>query len=118
MKWFKEVFLPSFDECKNRKITEKQAQIFKKYLDFNTVKRYSAVIDRKIIILECLPHLKWIEYYLTVKKDNSEIVKELRSKINQLEEEWGIALENKEEDKLNNIENKINEIENTIQNLY
>ena len=34
MKWFKEVFLPSFEDCKGKRISEKQGMIFEKYLDF------------------------------------------------------------------------------------
>lgn len=33
MKWFKEVFLPSFGTCKDRRISEKQAEIFKRYMN-------------------------------------------------------------------------------------
>ena len=35
MKWFKEVFLPSFEDCKGKRISEKQGMIFEKYLDFD-----------------------------------------------------------------------------------
>ena len=118
MKWFKEIFLPSFEECNNKKITEKQAIIFKKYLNFESVKRYSSIINGKIIILECFPHLKWIEYYLTIKKDNSETIKSLRNTIKYLEEDWDIAFKENDENKMGNIEKEINKIEKMIQRLY
>ena len=35
MKWFKEVFLPSLEDCKGKRISEKQGMIFEKYLDFD-----------------------------------------------------------------------------------
>ena len=28
MKWFKEVFLPSFEDCKGKRVSEKQGMIF------------------------------------------------------------------------------------------
>ena len=33
MKWFKEVFLPSFENCNGKRVSGKQGQIFEKYLD-------------------------------------------------------------------------------------
>ena len=56
MKWFKEVFLPSFEDCKGKRVSEKQGMIFEKYLDFekgrDNAEYYSKVIDGKKIRLQ------------------------------------------------------------------
>lgn len=56
MKWFKEVFLPSFELCDGKQITEKQAQIFIKYLkdckESDNATYYTGNIDCKSIILQ------------------------------------------------------------------
>lgn len=77
MKWFKEVFLPSFAECKDRCITEKQADIFMKYLknikEDDCATTYSDVIEHKRITLQ--DSLEWAgyktlkhKYYLTIQE--------------------------------------------------
>lgn len=56
MKWFKEVFLPSFEDCKGKRVSEKQGQIFEKYLDFDysndNAEYFKKVIDGKKIKLQ------------------------------------------------------------------
>lgn len=56
MKWFKEVFLPSFEDCKGRRVSEKQGMIFEKYLDFekeiDNAYYYSKEINGKKIRLQ------------------------------------------------------------------
>lgn len=56
MKWFKEVFLPSFEDCKGKRVSEKQGQIFEKYLNFDysndNVEYFTKVIDGKKIKLQ------------------------------------------------------------------
>ena len=56
MKWFKEVFLPSFENCNGRRVSEKQGMIFEKYLDFESERDnatyYSKVVDNRKIRLQ------------------------------------------------------------------
>lgn len=83
MKWFKEVFLPSFERG-TKKISEKQAEIFKKYLSESYEKDngeyFTSVIDGISITLQdslvfngCYydkkgRHTKYYhEYYLTIR---------------------------------------------------
>ena len=85
MKWFKEVFLPSFELYNGKQITEKQAQIFIKYLkdykESDNTTYYSGNIDGKSIILQessvyngCYYNSKGRhtnyrkEYYITIKQ--------------------------------------------------
>ncbi len=85
MKWFKEVFLPSFEDCKGKRVSEKQGQIFEKYLDperhsNDNAEYFSKVINGKHIRLQrsssfngCYydksgRHTKYItEYYITIE---------------------------------------------------
>lgn len=56
MKWFKEIFLPSFEDCKGKRISEKQGMIFEKYLDFEDSKDnaeyFSKVVNGRKIKLQ------------------------------------------------------------------
>lgn len=84
MKWFKEVFLPSFENCEGRRVSEKQGEIFRKYLDFSkeqyNAEYYTKEIDGKIITLQMSSvfngchynktgrHTDYrTEYYITIK---------------------------------------------------
>lgn len=53
MKWFREVFLPSFEDCKGKRISEKQAEIFIKYLpdssEFDNAFYYKGTVDERSI---------------------------------------------------------------------
>lgn len=77
MKWFKEIFLKSFEDCRGRRITEKQANIFIKYLPnredlfgFNAT-YYSGLIDNREIRVQesstCCGRSYRQEYFLTIK---------------------------------------------------
>lgn len=79
MKWFKEIFLPSFENCNDRKITEKQANIFMKYLknvkENECSTEYSDTIDeRKIVLTDSIEWHGWkngrpnkeSRFYLTI----------------------------------------------------
>lgn len=56
MKWFKEVFLSSFENCNGKRVSEKQGQIFEKYLDFESERDnatyYSKIVDNRKIRLQ------------------------------------------------------------------
>ena len=75
MKWFKEVFIPSFKKGTTR-ISEKQADIFKKYLkdsheQFNA-EYFTDTLNGLTIVLQDSLVLKgykqyYHEYYLTIK---------------------------------------------------
>ena len=77
MKWFREIFLKSFEDCKGRRITVKQANIFIKYLPerydsvgFNATYYNGIINNRKIIVQEsdvCCGHGYRQEYFLTIK---------------------------------------------------
>lgn len=84
MKWFKEIFLPSFEICNGKRVTEKQGMIFEKYLDFShsndNAEYFIKVIDNKKIKLQkssafngCYynksgRHTRYItEYYITIE---------------------------------------------------
>ena len=80
MKWFKTVFLPSFETCKGKRISEKQYNLFIKYLYDRYLYKESNLgnayileyhID-EIIIITQQSHAGygkgWEEYYLTIKK--------------------------------------------------
>jgi hypothetical protein len=49
MKWFKEVFLPSFEDCQGKRISEKQGMIFEKYLDPENYSHDNAEYFSKIV---------------------------------------------------------------------
>lgn len=59
MKWFRDVFLKSFDECKGKRISEKQAEVFIRYLpdsfESDNACYYTGMIDRKNIKVQESP---------------------------------------------------------------
>ena len=86
MKWFREVFLKSFDECKGKRISEKQAEVFIRYLpdsfESDNACYYTGMIDRKNIKVQESPVYSGCrytskgrhtiyknEYYLTITMD-------------------------------------------------
>lgn len=79
MKWFKEVFLPSFGLCKDKRITEKQACIFMKYLksvtEYECCTNYKGILyDKNIFLQDSIQWAGWKNgkpqkrhvYYLTI----------------------------------------------------
>lgn len=56
MKWFKEVFLSSFENCKGKRVSEKQGMIFEKYLDFDysndNAEYFIKVVDSRKVKLQ------------------------------------------------------------------
>lgn len=82
MNWFKEVFLNSFDICNGKRVSEKQAGIFRKYFDIIDCKieeweQFNAYYEKYkfdnliYIIQESIVGYgknKWKEYYLTIKE--------------------------------------------------
>lgn len=90
MKWFREVFLKSFDECKGKRISEKQAEVFIRYLpdsfESDNACYYTGMIDRKNIkVQESLVYsgcrytskgrhtIYKNEYYLTITTEKNSI---------------------------------------------
>jgi len=76
MEWFKNTFLLSFGECTSKRITEKQADIFKRYLKkqdqcllSQKATSYVKIIDNKKIELSCQNRKYWITIQ-PIKKDN------------------------------------------------
>jgi len=78
MKWFKEVFLPSFKKCDGRRISEKQFDIFNYYLskyvykevdEGNTSETEYHFGDYIIVLQNSFAGYGkgWHEYYLTIK---------------------------------------------------
>lgn len=80
MDWFLKTFLPSFGKCQGKRISEKQFNIFRKYLDKNEYivntsnDRYTEYFDylivgKRIRLQDSLVGYKpyWHEYYLTIK---------------------------------------------------
>lgn len=53
MKWFREIFLPSFEDCEAKRISEKQAEIFKRYLsdssESNNAIYYKGTVSNRTI---------------------------------------------------------------------
>lgn len=82
MKWFKTVFLPSFGSCYGKRISEKQYNLFIKYLydrylhkESNRGNAYILEYHIEgIIIITQQSHAGygkgWEEYYLTIKNNN------------------------------------------------
>lgn len=86
MKWFREVFLKSFDECKGKRISEKQAEVFIRYLsntsESDNASYYEGRVDGKNIKVQESPVYSGCrytskgrhtiyknEYYLTITTD-------------------------------------------------
>lgn len=78
MKWFKDVFLPGFEKCNGRRISEKQFNVFQNYLrkftykesDMQNTIKIEYHFENLIIILQdsIAGYGKgWHEYYLTIK---------------------------------------------------
>lgn len=79
MDWFRKTFLASFENCNGKRITEKQFNIFEKYLmkhiykesDTNNSFINEYHFEDKIIILQesvvGYGKASWKEYYLTVR---------------------------------------------------
>lgn len=71
MKWFKEVFLPSFEEGKEINITEKQFRIFERYLKNSKEDGYLFtvydIIDGKRIEASEWACVGKYRYYLIIK---------------------------------------------------
>lgn len=79
-KWFRESFLPTFNECLSKRITEKQAYCFinnmEKYdnykirIDSHGTTHYIKTDDKKIVLLESVEwngyESKTVRYYLDI----------------------------------------------------
>lgn len=100
-KWFIETFLPSFDLCDGKQITEKQANIFMKYLSneeesFNSFIYWDYTNGLFIKVQESSAYngshydnkgrhtLYRNEYYLTIKKDTRKEKEEIRKQLAEL----------------------------------
>lgn len=82
MEWFKDTFLPSFNFCKGKRISEKQYDIFVKYLYdkylYKELDRNNACIQEyhiyNLVIIIQSSHVGygkgWNEYYLTIQRMN------------------------------------------------
>lgn len=77
MKWFKEVFLPSFEQGKEVNISEKQFRIFEKYLKNEKEVGYLYTIYDIIDGLK-IEAYEWCtvgkhRYYLTITKQDKKV---------------------------------------------
>lgn len=134
--WFRNVFLLSFGTCEHKKITEKQGQIFEKYLEeelenwkHSNAYYYSGIISGKKIRLQessvyngCTKgHTKTLYksvYSVTIKEDNTEQEKQIKREIEQLERDFDIAADNSASDaELDKIEDKIDDLYDKLKEL-
>lgn len=108
-KWFLETFLPSFGLCKGKQISEKQGDIFVRYLneeDYSTRNSYyySGMVNGLMIKLQeswayngsaytgtGRKALYRTVYFLSIKEDTSEREKEIRAELENLKEMWDNA---------------------------
>lgn len=72
MKWFKEVFLPSFKIGKEIEISEKQFRIFEDYLEHSKETGYTYIVYGNVDNLH-IEACKWsclqtYKYYVTIKQ--------------------------------------------------
>lgn len=138
-KWFREIFLPSFGECKGKQITEKQARIFEKYLKeeednwkHSNAFYYSGIICGKKVRLQesrCYNGTGYNSngrvalyreiFFVTIKTDNTDKINALRAEIKSLDKKYDELLDNNASDaELDMIDNAIDELYKTIDNLY
>lgn len=125
MKWFGEVFLPSFGYCNDLHISKRQAEIFERYLERvrvdRTGVRYEIKLDGKQIRYERIsPYFSHNSIYLlTIKPDNTEQIKMLREKCDELYALWDKEFKAEANDKrLDWIEEQIRLIEDEIMDMY
>lgn len=132
-KWFCGQFVPSFGICKNRQITEKQAEIFMRYLDQVSLRKtgsdYHGYTECYEIILQVSSvyngsgynsngrYEKYrCVYCVTIKGNHREVVK----KVKYFDKLWEdifqrTDISDDEKDRmLDDIENQIDEIQGTI----
>lgn len=108
-KWFLETFLPSFGLCKGKQISEKQGEIFRKYLneeDYSSRNSYyySGMANGLLVKLQQSSAyngsaytstgrktLYRTVYFLSIKKDTSERENEIRAELEKINEMWDNA---------------------------
>lgn len=108
-KWFLETFLPSFGLCKGKQISEKQGEIFRKYLneeDYTSRNAYyySGIANGLLVKLQqswayngstytCTGRktLYRTVYFLSIKEDTHKRENEIRAELEKIKEMWDNA---------------------------
>ena len=133
-KWFLNEFLPSFGVC-DKQISQKQADIFKRYLKFedeslNYTVYYLGYLNGLEIRLQesrvfngCKYYngkrttLYRYEFYLTIKKDNREEIEKTQKQLDDLRKQFYslIELEKKcNDDEKNKVNKQLDDIEEQL----
>lgn len=126
--WFRNAFLVSFGFCENKSISEKQADVFKKYLkensnnykNTNAYYYYGIISGKKIKLQESSVFdgstkghktLYRYDYSLTIKPDNTDAENHIKNEIKKLNEKFNeLCKQNASDDVLDEIENKIDSL--------
>lgn len=108
-KWFLETFLPSFGLCNGKQISQKQGEIFVRYLNRDdyvseNAYHYSGMVNGLLIKLQesgayngsaytstGRKTLYRTVYFLSIKEDTSERENEIREELEKVKEMWDNA---------------------------